>query len=158
MNFKKILSNITGVSIPIFGIQWTPPILDVTIAENIITFLEDKRVLFNPTSLENANHCVQSIIGIRDEMTNNLQQLRDTKSPLGKELKKMREASRKFCDQIDTQFYNQLDNVVQTSIMERELFFLREKFGKSLASIAIAYGLSIEDDLATIIPFSNQNN
>lgn len=55
MKFDKILSSITGFSVPIFGIQWTAPIQDVTIAEDLILFLEDKRVLFNPVSMENAN-------------------------------------------------------------------------------------------------------
>ena len=49
MKFQEILSRITGLSVPVFGVSWTPPAAEVTIARRVVTFLEDRRVLYNPT-------------------------------------------------------------------------------------------------------------
>lgn len=67
----------------------------------------------------------------------------------------MRNIGRKFCDKVDIQSFKNLHSVIQKSILERELFILRETFGKSIASIAIGHGLNIDDNLVTIIPFNN---
>lgn len=157
MKHKKILASITGISCPIFGLQWTPPTLDVSVAQDVITFLEDRRVLFNPVGMENADHCVKSVQMIRKEVTDGLQRLSDVHSPLGKQLRKMRDAARKFIDKIGNQAFQQFDIVIQASILERELFKLREAFGKSIAEISISHGLDVEDELAVIIPFNNPN-
>jgi hypothetical protein len=155
MKHKYILKHITGISIPIFGIQWTPPTFDKDVAQDVITFLEDKRVLFNPTHMEDSGHCVTSVQNIRQELTIFLQSLGDKNSPLGKKIKAMRLAARHFIDKVGGQGFPRFDKVIQTSILERELFKLREKYGKHLAEIAISYGHDVEDDLATIIPFNN---
>ncbi len=43
-------------------------------------------------------------------------------------------------------------------MLERELFKFREKCGVSVAEIAVAYGLDVDDGLASIIPFNNAEN
>ena len=53
------------------------------------------------------------------------------------------------------QNFSKYSKVIQKSVLERELINLRSVFGKPVAEIAIAYGLDVEDDLATIIPFNN---
>jgi hypothetical protein len=67
----------------------------------------------------------------------------------------MRSASMKFCDKLSTPLYNSSDQVVKSSILERELFRPREKFGSSMAKISISFGVDINDDLAIILPFRN---
>ena len=62
MHYEEILSRLTGISVPLFGVQWNPPTSEVTIARRIIRFLEDRRVLYNDYELEIPNHCVQSVI------------------------------------------------------------------------------------------------
>ena len=155
MRYKTILASITGISSPIFGIQWTPPTLDIKIAEDLVKFLEDRRVLFKPTEMEDANHCAQSVLDIRSEVTMALQRQSDERSPLCKQLRKMRSACRRFSDKIGTDGFKRFDLVIQKSILERELFLLRETFGETIAEIAIAHGLDVEDDLAKILPFNN---
>ena len=44
------------------------------------------------------------------------------------------------------------------AMLERELFKLREKCGVSVAEIAVAYGLDVDDGLASTIPFNNAEN
>jgi hypothetical protein len=155
MKHKNILKHITGISTPIFGIQWAPPTFDKDVAQGVITFLEDKRVLFNSMHMESANHCVTSVQNIRQELTRFLQSLGDKNSPLGKKIKAMRLAARHFIDKVGGQGFPKFDTTIQTSILERELFKLREKFGKHIAEIAISYGHDVENDLAVIMPFNN---
>ena len=52
MNFKAILNRLTGLSCPIFGISWNPIESEIIIATRIIRYLENRRVLFNPSEME----------------------------------------------------------------------------------------------------------
>jgi hypothetical protein len=157
LKFDRIYKNITGLSCPIFGIQWNAPAIESDEAKNVVLFLEDKRVLFNPANMEDAGHCAQSVIEIRSELTKALQAL-PSDSNLSKSLKRMRKACQDFSDKLGHPMFSKFDPPVQTSMLERELFKLREKCGLSVAEIAVAYGLDVDDGLASIIPFNNAEN
>lgn len=75
MNFKEIANRLTGFSTPIFGVSWNPPKLESEAAQRLITELEDKRVLFNPSDVEVTHHCVESIIQLRRFLTDELKGL-----------------------------------------------------------------------------------
>jgi len=81
MRFKDIANRITGFSVPIFGISWNPPEPEIDIAKRVLVFLEDRRVLYNPYHLEVVDHCIQSVLEIRDFMTDQIGNL-STKSKL----------------------------------------------------------------------------
>lgn len=157
MKFERIYKNITGLSCPIFGIQWNAPAIESDEAKNVILFLEDKRVLFNPSHMEDAGHCALSVIEIRSELTRHLQAL-PSGSNLASALKRMRKACQTFSNNLGHPKFSSFDPAVQTSILERELFKLREKFGVPVAEVAVAYGLDVDDGLASIIPFNNAEN
>jgi len=57
---RRILRRLTGISCPIFGVSWQPPTSDVEVARGVIVLLEDRRVLYEPTEVEVADHCVAS--------------------------------------------------------------------------------------------------
>lgn len=157
MKFERIYKNITGLSTPIFGIQWNAPAIESDEAKNIVLFLEDRRVLFNHASMEDARHCALSVVEIRSELTKRLQAL-PSDSNLAKSLKRMRKACQEFSDKLGHPKFQQFDHPIQISMLERELFKLRKKCGVSVAEMAVAYGLDVDDGLASIIPFNNAEN
>lgn len=154
MNFKEILSQLTGVSVPIFGVQWQPITAEVTVARDLIRILEDKRVLFRPEEMEGFTYCLHSVEIIRQVLTASLQQV-TTGTLIAKQLDRMRRAGRDFCDVVGSPKFGASSNPVQRSILRRELTKLRSKFGSAVSALAIAYGLDVEDELASIIPFNN---
>ena len=154
MRFNEILARITGVSVPIFGIQWQPSTPQIKVARDLMRELEDKRVLYRSEDLEGAHHCVYSVMDMRQKLTMSMQQV-DTDDPLYKQLQKIRRASRDFCDVIGSPKFDTLPAPVQKSLLSRELAKFRQAVGSAVGAISIAYGLDIEDELASIIPFNN---
>ncbi|WP_428544101.1 DUF6650 family protein [Profundibacter sp.] len=64
MKFKEVLSRVTGLSSPVCGVSWTPPEAQITTARKLVTFLEDRRVLYNPSEMEVPIHCVRPLHNI----------------------------------------------------------------------------------------------
>jgi hypothetical protein len=153
LHFKEILSRITGVSVPIFGIQWQPAPLQVKVARDLMRELEDKRVLYRPEAMESAQYCVQSVIDMRQKLTTSMQQV-DTDAPLYKQLQKIRRACRGFCDVVGSPKFDAAPFPVQSSLLGRELARFRQTVGGAVGAVSIAYGLEVEDELASIIPFN----
>ncbi len=154
MQFKEIVAHITGVSVPIFGIQWKPITPEVTIARNILRRLEDRRVLYRPEEMEGAQYCLRSVEEMRHLLTDALQQV-EPHTHLGKQFARLRRACREFCDIVGSPKFSAVSFPVQRSLLSRELIKLRKVAGSAVAAIAIAYGLDVEDELASILPFNN---
>jgi hypothetical protein len=153
--FSQIASKITGFTTPVFGISWEPPKNEQVIAKSVVTFLEDRRVLYNPTELELPHHCISSVLEIRHFLTEKMTEL-DQNSELVKNLRTMRSACRKFLDSAQ-----RLDRGLSFShksydawVFYSSLGEMRGIFGFCLPQILLSYGLDIEKDLATILPAS----
>lgn len=152
--FQDLASTITGFSTPVFGIQWTPPKREKEIAKSVVTFLEDRRVLYNSTELEVPLHCISSVIEIRHFLTEKINEL-DKSSELDKNLRAMRAACRKFLDYSqkhdDGQFpytYGSYHSRVFGSYLGE----MRGVFGFCLSQIVLSYGIDVEASLASILP------
>jgi uncharacterized protein DUF6650 len=63
MKFSEIVARLTGFSIPVCGVSWQPKEPEIDAARRIVTFLEDRRVLYSPSEMEMPDHCVQSVLG-----------------------------------------------------------------------------------------------
>lgn len=152
MKAKEILASLSGVSIPIFGIQWQPAKADITIARHLIRELEDRRALYRDYEAEGASYCLSSVEDIRGYLTAAVKDASEG-TELYKRIQKMRVACREFCDAIQSPAFVTSPNTVQRSLLHRHLFKLRSTFGLCIGELSIGYGLDVDDDLASIIPF-----
>ena len=100
VKFSEIAARMTGFSSPVFGVSWQPPTPDVTVARSMISFLEDRRVLYEKYAFESPEWCIESIMKIREFLTDVL-----TGQAIGSHLtasvKAMRAACRKFIRAMD---------------------------------------------------------
>jgi hypothetical protein len=151
MKFKEIVKRLTGISSPIFGISWNPENISSDVAKRVISFLEDRRVLYNPSEMEQSLHCVGSVLEIRTFLTEQIPQ--SNQDELMGSLKAMRIVCRKFLDVIGVR-----DEIVRFGNSRGHWQFngaigeLRGVFGIHIAKIAGMYGLDVENDLASIFP------
>lgn len=156
MRLQNVFQRITGFSTPFVGVSWNVSISEATRAKNIVNFLEDRRVLFNPDALEVPEHCVSSIIEIRHFLTESLNGLSDS-SPLTANIKLMRGACRKFLDSAqradrDIVRHANMHGHYASWEFYSALGDLRGVFGIALALISEAFYIDIEKDLSKILP------
>ena len=162
MGPKQVAARITGFSTPVFGISWNPTETDVNVAQRVITFLEDRRVLFNPFDLETREHCVESVGMIREKLTEELGKLPNS-SGLPQHLRMIRQACRAFLDKLHP---NGKRGIIQPHMFRHgddAPFFmalgeLRSAIGVHIAVIAAMHGLGIEGDLASVLPPPPEKN
>lgn len=156
MTFDDIKYRLTGISCPFFGVSWNPPESDRKIARRVIRFLEDRRVLYKPSDLEEPRHCIESVVRIREFLTNEISNIKEDTN-LFAYMKAMRIACRKFmdrCSSKDDRFLEEAryNGNYSSWVFGSALGEMRGTFGNMIAQIATAYGVDVEDDLATIIP------
>ncbi len=88
---------ITGISSLFGGIQWNKSDGDKKISRTVVSFLEDRRVLFGARHREDEIHCARSVLEIRHFLTQQISQAKPAKE-LESALRRMRGACRKFLD------------------------------------------------------------
>lgn len=117
-------------------------------------------VLFAPAELENPDHCVRSILRIREVLTGSLSDLSPT-DPAADHLRAMRAACRKFLTAVDGDEYGDDDRIITYGahrghhaswVFQSALGELRGVIGVHLAALAALHGLDVGDDLASILP------
>lgn len=154
MNYKEIISRLTGFSTPIFGVSWDPPVADITVARRVISFLEDRRVLYNPYHMEMEYQCVESIIETRKFLTEIIGHLSDN-NELALHLRAIRAACRQFVDVVGEtgrqRTGRRFHGPFETGFFEA-LGQLRATAGIHIGAIAVMYGVSVEGELAEILP------
>lgn len=122
------------------------------IIRNLILYFENKRALYNPNNLEDPHYVLESIIKIREKITNVLIKMNE-KSPINYYLKEMRSSCIKFMNK----FPKYRDD--QDLIYSREFFAslgeVRAVFGFYLKDLVKKYGFEIEKDLKSIFPIDD---
>ncbi len=156
MRWREILSRFTGFSTAVAGVQWNPSKAEVTVARTVLTFLEDRRVLWALSEHENPEHAVRSVLEIRAFLTNQISELGE-KAKLSLHLRAMRAACRKFLAAVEAE-----DRAAErfafhhghyaSWVFHSALGELRGVFGVQVAEIAAAHRLSVEEGLASILP------
>jgi hypothetical protein len=99
---SEIANRLTGISTPLFGLQWTPARLDRDVVQEVIVFLEDRRALYLPYEVEMPEWVVESVLEIRTVLTEILRR-GDISDELAATLKAMRTACRKFVQTVSEQ-------------------------------------------------------
>lgn len=154
MKFKEVIGRITGFSVPVFGVSWNPPQPEIGTARRVLTFLEDRRVLYNPYHLEVADQCIQSVLDIRRFLTEVIGQL-GADSKLAEHLRGMRAGCRVFLDAtspgarriIRSHWAGPFESSFFTALGE-----LRATIGLHVAAVAVMHGLDVEGELAEVLP------
>ena len=153
--FKKFARGLTGFSTPIFGVSWNPPADKREIVSQLVTFLEDRRALYQPYHLEHGPWVSESILEIRRELTSALKNCPDD-AELVEPLRAMRAACRKYLDTTDPHARRVHNPYGGEMMFASALGELRGLFGLHLARLCVAFGIDVEEELASMFPIADQ--
>jgi hypothetical protein len=161
MTYKDLAGKITGLSFPFFGVSWTPTKTDTQVARKVVNYLENRRVLFNSYELENPEHCMMSVIQIRDFLTTQLDDV-ETGSELDSVIRGMRAAAKRVMDEGGHNYTFGKDSGNSFGFLDQIRFFsqigiFRGNMGLLIAKLVIVYGLEVESDLLSILPAENNS-
>ncbi len=145
--FREIAKRITGVSIPIFGIQWNPPESEREVVRETFIFLEDRRALYNDYAHELDHEVTESILAIRNELTSSLKRLAESSEAVAS-LKAMRAACREYLD--STRSEGRRWNGPFSFMTQLGRF--RAIIGMHVAYLAVKYGIDIDGELSRVVP------
>lgn len=148
INFKRIAKRLTGISTPFFGVSWTPPDTHREVARKLITFLEDRRALYNPYDMETPVWVIESVLEIRRRLTETLGAL-DEDADISPHLRAMRAACRKFMDEAERLKRGRYSHFGGLFVALGEM---RAIFGVHIAQLSVKYGVNIDGKLTTILP------
>jgi hypothetical protein len=142
----------TGIGGFGFSVNWEKVPGDEEIAKKVISYLEDRRLLFGRRHLDDQLHCVQSANDIRRFLTDQLSQAKVGKS-LEQSLRAMRAAAREFVEAAGPNARNfSYDEGALNHEFGRALGRLQGLVGQHVALIADKYGIEVESELAQILP------
>ncbi len=153
ISFRKLAKSITGISTPLFGISWNPAEADREVARKILIFLEDRRALYDPIEIDRPEWVFDSIQEIRRRLTETLEGLDAVDPFLEESLRELRAACRKYASMMGGSrmiIPGRTSNIYGIALGE-----LRGVFGIHLARLAAAYGLDVEDQLASLFPIED---
>lgn len=147
---------LTGVSASLgpvgLGVQWDNKPGDHEAALKVLTFLEDRRLLFGVRHAEDEYECVQSAQQIRRFLTDVLGQ--GTTGPsLTAALKAMRAACREFVSAggPDARRYREHYGGPGVDSFSMQLGQLRGLMGHQIGYLLIQYKIEVEDALASMV-------
>jgi hypothetical protein len=155
LTFQEIKNRITGFSFPLFGVSWQPNESEIKIAQNIINQLEDRRVLYSPYELERPHYCIESILRIRECLTQEICKVSQNQN-IYQDIQLLRAACRKFLDTIQP-IQDEVHNCDSFTTISGWIFLsalgeLRGIFGIIISKLSVSYGIHINGELIKIIP------
>ncbi len=156
-----------GFTVPLIGgglsATLTPPSeAEAHRAARILTFLEDRRVLFDPTDMEIEEYAGRSVMEIRRFLTDELMHL-DRKTVFAASLRGMSAACHQFLTRTQGSPPADLSPVRRRRVdpwadqtFHQALGELRGRIGMHIAQLAAAHGLDVEGGLAGILPAADE--
>ena len=154
LSLGDVARRITGFSTPIFGVSWNPPTAERDTVRALLTFLEDRRVLFNDHQLEVEWQVTESIQQIRSQCSQAIAALPDS-SPAVPPIRGIRAACRRFLDEPHSEFPHMGFHPRRGS--DGPGFFaalgeFRAVLGIHIGNLAVTYKIELEPELASILP------
>jgi hypothetical protein len=155
MTWRDITTRLTGFSVPIFGVQWTPTDADRTAVRCVLAFLQE-RVLYEAAEYEHPDACVKSVESIREQLIEEIGKL-ESSSELSKSLRAMSSACRFFLNTVQKKsliVVRLSDYPTPAKHWEfiEALEGFRKDIGYRIAVLAVSYGIDIESELQSILP------
>lgn len=143
---------LTGFSTPVAGLSWELTKTDKQVAQQVVTFLEDRRLLFGERHMEDELLCYRSAGAIRAYLTDQMQVLKEA-SPLRHSLGMMRAACRRFMDRGEPGGMGfERRHVYGPDGFGYALGDLRTAIGVQLAAILSQFPMKVEAGLMQILP------
>lgn len=153
--FTEIAHRITGISTPVFGLNWNPPESKRDIVRRLVAFLEDRRALYAEYHMEYGPWVEKSVIEMRAELTKVLKSCPED-DELNGPIRAMRAACRKFLDEMGHPGSHHRMIYSREAAMWQALGEMRGIFGLHLARLCAAFGVDVEIELASIFPTSDE--
>jgi hypothetical protein len=147
VRFNDLAARITGISLPVFGVSWSPPESEREVVRQTFIFLEDRRALYNDFAHEIGLEVAESVLAIRSELTSALKRLSGG-SEAAASLKAMRAACREYLDTTG----RRSDRWSGPFSFMAQLGRLRAIIGVHVAYLAVKYGIDIEGELLRVLP------
>lgn len=140
---------ITGLSV--WGVQWDYTPGDKEAVRRLLTFLEDRRVLFGLRHMEDEYFCLRSVMEIRTLLTDLLGTGIDSKDT-AQSLRLLRASCRAFVEAAgpDAQYFRDR-NAHGLDYFSVALGELRAAFGFQVGMLAEQFRIDLEEDLASIV-------
>jgi hypothetical protein len=143
-------------NLPWFSAQWKKKKSDKKIAQTVIIFLEDRRVIFGQWTGEVPEHCITSVFEIRAFLREQLL-IEDMGDGVGDVLRLMLAVCRRFIDAAGHEGENFTWRRRHTGGLTLDAFAvalgaLRSSIGFCIAILADRYGIKVHGDLTEILP------
>lgn len=147
---------LTGVGGLGFSINWESSPGDREVARRVVNYLEDRRLLWGDRHGGDERHCIKSAIEIRQFLTGQISEPHVGKH-LTASLKAMRGACRKFVEAggMDGMKFGYECGSYEARLFGMALGDLRTSIGVQVDVIARKYDLEVEEELARILPASD---
>lgn len=154
---KELALRLTGISAPWIGAQWNAPEAQRAVAKRVIALLEDKRVLYANHAWEVPDHCVLSVLDIREALTQELGKL-EPSTEIADTLRALRAACRKFLTAMAPHVGTSRRGHWSDRDFLTALGELRAVFGVHTAIIASKFDVPVEGELASTFPVVDDPN
>lgn len=179
MKFHEILSKLTGISCPVFGISWEPSIPERSYAKELVANIENRRLFFGADCRDEEGfleeermilrapktvaygafmpYSVYSATETRHFISSMLSKLPE-KSILNNSARSIRRSCTSFVANVEPLFLKQ-DIILDGTSLARKTYYyekdiLLKNVGQEIGRIVIAYGIEeIDDELGSIIIF-----
>ncbi|MGH3500951.1 MAG: DUF6650 family protein [Nocardioidaceae bacterium] len=144
---------VTGINLPWFGVQWEKvKDVDRNTATAVISFLEDRRLLFGDRHGGDEVQCLRSAFDIRHFLTTQME--KDIGDGLRSMLGAMRGTCRKFIEAAgpNARNFRRRPGRGPSSSFSLALGDLRSSMGFYVATLSDQYKLTVDENLASILP------